>query len=667
MRELKGCWWVRADLTLPEAAKLALAVVRQLPHDELTYCSWSEIEFAEAEPEPESPSGAVFRSRTPTVVIDRDLEHDWRRITLLASPESLPTELEEVGSWKRLPEVEMRARLRQECRLGPLLPPKPSLFAGGLISLSAEPPEGFFAAATSAEFARRGYPQKPADEARVWLYRVPDSRPRSYFDFLFASPDRPQDTSRAEKFLIASGLGPANDPTSPGGAEADLLWLGDEQHGPLHEYLQCLARHDLRLSDLGQHRGLAQRLPDGSSLLSGMDQTHALSRQGFDALETDPERYRRVYSREYDDYLRSLFNSANQAPANSSYLLATSRGCTQGCALCCSGGLKAFQSFSAERIMAELHKLVEFEQPEAEQALDVFFLDSNFNNNPRRLVEFASAYSNSSLSGQFRFFVRHNTVNGFLQRGQNGAKVPNVELIEAFKTLGINEIFMGVDTFDEASTLTLKSNRVQLVRRGADTRATYTPDELYQLVGAMQRSGALIRTFYLQNNPWVSDYDRLDSYFNIARLWLDFPNFSIDTRHREVNQLKPFAGSPIAQVSQGRHEQQGRYVASGVVGEMDSFMTLTYFGLPQCQSDREQAVQSFKTELSSLRNSLTEVGAERLLSKLLTLEKELPEVADPDFHRNFAHLPPFDPEWQQQAFTERSEELFTGLRETLPY
>ncbi len=651
MRDLRGCWWVKGLNSIPEAVALARSVARQLPLDELNYSSWTEIEIG-SPGEPKTPSGVALRSTFPGVVIDRDPEHDFRKVWL---QDSAP--IEGAGAWKAPAAHEVPAKTRQEVRLGPQLPERPDTFVGGLISLSAEPPEGFFAASTSAELAKLGYPIVTAEEARVWLYRVPDSRPDSYFRFHYPNPDRPRDGDRGGKFLIASGVGPANDPASSGGAEADLLWMGDEQHGPLHQYLRTLARHDLRLSDLAKHRGLAQRLP-GGVLLSGLDQTHALTRQGFNSLATEPALYRRIYSQEYDEYLRTLFHTADLEPAGASYLLATSRGCTQGCALRCSGGLKAFQSFSAQRMMAELRKLAR-----PQELVEIFFLDSNFNNHPGRLIEFAQRYQTSELFGRFRFFVRHNTVNGFLKR-QGDDKVPNLELIEAFKILGIREVFMGVDTFDEAATLTLKSNRVHLARKGTATRATYTPAELYQLVAALQQSGALIRTFYLQNNPWVSDFDRLDSYFNIARLWLDFPNFSIDTRERQVNRLKPFAGSPIAQVSRGRFEREGRYVAEGAVGEMDERMTLSYFGVPQCQSDRQSVMKAFKAELEALRAALEEAGATDLIAKLLS--REFPEVACSDFQQRWSHLSKFDPRIQKQAFEEKSRTLMEGLAETLP-
>ena len=191
--------------------------------------------------------------------------------------------------------------------------------------------------------------------------------------------------------------------------------------------------------------------------------------------------------------------------------------------------------------MSELEKLAAKESLQSQELIDIFFLDSNFNNNPKRIIEFARLYEESRHYGRFRFYVRHNTVKGFLKR-QGGASVPDLDLIDAFHTLGIREVFMGVDTFDEASTLTLKSNRVQLARRGEQTAATYTPSELRSLVKVLESKGVSTRAFYLQNNPWVSDFDRLESYYHIADLWFNFPHFSIDTRERQVNQLKPFAG-----------------------------------------------------------------------------------------------------------------------------
>jgi hypothetical protein len=667
--QAKGAWWIHGVDTLPATFPLVQSVSRQLPQGELSDDSWTEVYVVRSlcdsviDSLAASPSGTVQRSRGPDIVIDRD---NWfRRIFLTDS-----TNLDGVGAWKSLPVIERRVARWENPEYQPLLPTKPSMFVGGLISLSAEPPEGFFAAATSAEFQSAGYPLEQADKARVWLYRVPDSRTQSYFDFLYASPDRPFASDRSEKFLIASGVGPASDPASVGGRECSLLWLGDEQHGPLQTYLADLGR-PLHLRDLAlAHKGFGQKLPDNSVLLSGINSTHNLSKEGFDGLQTEPEIYRRVFSEEYDEFLMSLFEPQSDETSVASYLLATSRGCTQGCSICCSGGLKSFQSFSGERMMKELEALAKREDS---GVVDIFFLDSNFNNNPKRIVDFARLYSESHHFKRFRFYVRHNTVKGFLRR-QGRENVPNHELIDAFSMLGIREVFMGVDTFDEASTLTLKSNRVQLARRGDGTSAAYTPKELRALVASLEERGLVTRGFYLQNNPWVSDFDRLESYYHIADLWFNFPHFSIDTRERAVNQLKPFAGSPIEQVDRlagNAWTDNGRFVTRSALGELDELMTVSYFGTPQYRSNANEAARLFILEMDKVRERVEASGDPQLLAKLVDLDAvfslhPLITTVARTFATRWSHLPKFDPNCQKRAFQEASRPLFEGLSETVP-
>ena len=55
---------------------------------------------------------------------------------------------------------------------------------------------------------------------------------------------------------------------------------------------------------------------------------------------------------------------------------------------------------------------------------------------------------------------------------------------------------MGADTFDDASTLTLKTNKLQI----ASARPTYRFSEFSALAEAMERSGIHAKAFYLTNN-----------------------------------------------------------------------------------------------------------------------------------------------------------------------
>ncbi|MEW6282551.1 MAG: hypothetical protein AB1758_28335, partial [Candidatus Eremiobacterota bacterium] len=271
--------------SIPEATNVARAVGAMFPQGKLGDGSLTEIHVVEDLLEIDrlaaSPTGQVRRHVGPRVVVDED--GDYRRVYLKRGdlgPDLKP--------WQRLEFFREAAEplavsvpVRQDPTFGALLPEKPSVFVGGLISISAEPPEGFFAASTAAELQESGYPVRPAGEADLWLYRVPDSRPDSYFAFAYPNPDRPCDSSREGKFKIAAGVGPAANPASPGGAEADLLWLGDEQHGALRDYLETLARPDLKLSHLAAHQGFVQKLPDGSVLFGSANRAHALSKQGF--------------------------------------------------------------------------------------------------------------------------------------------------------------------------------------------------------------------------------------------------------------------------------------------------------------------------------------------------------------------------------------------------
>ena len=668
-------YWLLPGRDIPSACQLARELSRLFPDGCLDDQSLVEVVMLDSPAQLlrccNSPSGEVKRYPGQGLWLDIDRHQRHCKLYLLPhfSVEGALTQA--IAGW-------IRVTVQSEPVLSPLIKATARAFVGGLISLSAEPPEGFFAASTGAELESAGYPSAPADEAEIWLYRVPDARTQSYFEFIHPTPDRPEDGPRAGKFLIACGIGPASEPESPGGVEADLLWLGDEQHGPLVDYLRTLQRPDLRLSHLRRHAGLAQRLPDGRVLLAQVNRSWALSKEGFNQLLTDPQRYRAVYAASYDEYLRSLFRPSEPRP---SFLLATSRGCTQGCAICCSGGLKPFQSFSAQRVMEELDKIAVQAPP---GPLDVFFLDSNFNNHPGRLIELANLYEASQHRGRFRFFVRHNTVNGFLQGGPQ-RKTPNRDLIEAFRRLGIDEVFMGVDTFDDHSTLTLKSNRLHMARKGAATRPTYTVAELRDLVEALDASGAFTKAFYLRNNPWVTDLDRIDSYYNIAELWLRFPRFSIDARHAEVNRLKPFAGSPIERVSRRRPElltqENSRYAAPGTLGELDESMNLSLFGTPRAHSDTSEALGGFVRDLARIRRAAERryqalgcADSRRILAKIVARDRQLlPWMPEGSWQSEFqafstrwSHLPEVSAAEQRHQFERAASSLFEGLREALP-
>ncbi|MBI5210665.1 MAG: hypothetical protein HY927_11900 [Elusimicrobia bacterium] len=682
-------------LTLPESVGLAQSVARAMPSGTLDDASVTEIvivkDLAGVPSVAAAPSGRALRLSSPAGIVDTDPEGGFRRVylpvSLLREGWALKAPLPQGLFARPPPEAAIPAAALTRGPERPLLPAQASVFVGGLISISAEPPEGFFAASTAAELKREGWALRRAQEADVWVYRVPDARPRSYFDFLFPSHDRPADTPRAGKFKVAVGVGPAHAPQSPGGAEADLLWLGDEQHGALEAFLERLRGGPFTLGELAEHKGVALRLSPSRAFLSGVDQRRALTQDGFDALETDPEVYRRVFSEDYDAYLSTLFTRAGPK-AGKSFLLGTSRGCSQGCAICASGGLSKFQFFSGERMMRELEKIAALAKPAPGEPIDIYFVDSNFNLNAKRLVDFADLLDKSPLKGTFRFFVRHNSVNGFLKPDAGGVKRPRADLLDAFRRLGITEVFMGVDAYDDAGTLTLKTHRGTLAKKGADGRPTYTFAELRGLLREMERGGLAAKGFYLTNNPWVSDLDRVDSWYNLLELWLENPHFSIDAREREILRLKPFAGSPITDVAEAKKlpvVADGRFVAKGPLGELDEMMEFSELGRPRARVGARGALAQFRASLARVRrgaeSALADADADRaqaarrLIAKLLARDAALLKSLEGEpgalglradiarFSRRHRGLAPWSAAEQKAAFAGASRSLIEGLRE----
>lgn len=675
-------------ITAPQASALAAAVARAMPAGALKDASVTEIvvvsAMSELETLQESPTGKARRSQSAEIAVDQDAGVDFRRLYVLRSA------LKDDFSFKTAPEPSLfkaagaaaarEVPVQRERRLGPLLKPHASVFVGGLISISAEPPEGFFAAATASELKAKGYGVTSAQRADVWLYRVPDSRPESYFDFRYPSADRPADTPRKVKFKIASGIGPAHNPASTGGGEADLLWLGDEQNGALEAFLKTLSKPDLAMADLYARKGFVQRLSPTEVVVGGIDHAHAMTSAGFDAMETSPEIYRRIYSEEYDKYLLSLFDHPKDAESLKSYLLATSRGCSQGCAICCSGGLSKFQFFSAPRMLRELEKIAAHARLKPGEAANIFFVDSNFNNNPKRLIEFANLYEKSGLSGKFHFYVRHNTVNGFLKPGPEGSKVPNIELIDAYARLGIRQVFMGVDSYDDAGTLTLKSNRNLLAKNGAAMRPTYTSEEVRSLVRAFESRGLASRGFFITNNPWVGDLDRIDGYYNLFELWLENPHFSVDTSNRNAHRLQPFAGSPIADIAAKMEKapvKDGRFIAKGALGEMDELMEFSVLDAEAGKKGAAAGIEQFRASINRLREAsektIEDPASRLIVQKLLVRDARLARLLKDEpaadgllddiarFAGAHRGLAAFDPADQKKAFEAASSSLISGL------
>jgi hypothetical protein len=696
-----------APVTTPSALALSKSVASLFPAGALSETSVTEIFILDSldrlEGVAQSVSSEVRRRIVDGVAVDFDSSQDFYRVYI---PSAFFDE--NLALKRKLPAAAFAAEGRSLVRVNPLKrrklaplvkgPKKDgSVFVGGLISISAEPPEGFFAASTAAELGKSGWRVAPADEADIWVYRVPDSRPDSYFEFTYASPDRPKPSSYEGKFKVATGIGPSTHPESVGGREADLLWLGDEQMGPLDRYLQKIARPGLFLEDLYVERGVIQRLDDRRVVLAGVNQRYALTQKGFDAMETDPTIYRRVFDREYDMFLLSLFKDSRPNAKNRSFLLATSRGCSQGCSICCSGGLSQFQYFSAPRMMQELEKIASYAKMGPNENFNVFLVDSNFNNNPARIIEFAELYRASPYDRRFDFFIRHNTVNGFLKPGKGGGKVANEELIAAYRTLGIREIFMGVDSFDDASTITLKTHKFKVAKEGAKSRPIYSMKELESLLSAIEAQGLYAKGFFLTNNPWVSDLDRIDAYYNLIELWLKNPHFSIDSaRDRNVIRLKPFDGSPIGETSKLMGHslvKDGRFVARGPMGEMDEIMEFAGLGRPRVDGNVDGVIAEFWTGIEKIRagaeyllaakNAEDREYAKWVLAKLIqrsgALDADLlaferlghaaaknTRQAIARLRKKHSGLPEFDPAVQARMFEENVRSLEEGLRKTNP-
>jgi hypothetical protein len=689
------------SLKIPDAVTLTHSLAHQLPPTMFGANKINDIiildDIKDVSRFAKSSTGKVNRYSGKNIVIDE--ENGVHRIYInkkdIAKDFSLAKlDLEHFGKVEH--QAPHKLPIAEPKTIGNLVPEEPSVFSGGLISLSAEPPEGFFAAATTAELKQAGLKIKEAHKADVMVYRVPDSRQESYFKFQFASADRPIDSALDGKFKVATGIGPSSNPASIGGREADLLIMGDEQQGVLTSYLSAIGKKDLKITDLYEHPGIVQKISDKEVFIGNIDQARRLTSEGFNDLKTDPMIYRNVYSKDYDKYLRSLFEKETGPAPKDSYLLGTSRGCTQGCTICCSGGLEAFQFFDAPRMMEEVEKLSKHASLKPGEMLDVFFVDSNFNNAPKRLIEFAELYKKSPHYKQHRFFVRHNTLNGFLKPGKDGAKVPNVELLKAYKDLGITEIFMGIDTFDDASTITLKTNRLKIAKQETAARPTYTYNETAELIAAMEKEGLTSKGFLLTNNPWVSDLDRLDSYYNLTDLWLKNPHFSIDSaRDRAVLQLKPFDGSPITNVSDKMGSpfvKDNRFVAEGAFGEIDEMMNFEKMGVPRSRGDADGMLEDFHDGINKIRTKAESIlkdpkisdadkkSAKLVIQKIISREGEMKALFETEakngskqagiylkeieaFRGKHSDLPTFNPQNQLDAFKDKSKSLFDGLKD----
>ncbi|MBN8538358.1 MAG: hypothetical protein J0M15_14995 [Deltaproteobacteria bacterium] len=560
--KLKGQIVIRRQfagvLSIPESVEIAQIVIKSLPENTVSDNTLTVINLFDSQTSKIANNVIINDGENRTVIISIN-------IPIVGNAIKFP----KILTIANTPNPNLKFKVSKKV--------DDSIYVSGLISISAEPPEAFFASSTRTEMKEFGFKNTHSNLASTWVVRAPDSRSETVFKYSFAAEGREFDLAYNDKFLVVAGIGPESAPTSSGFRESDMMISGDEQKGVLAKALQILKTDKLDLKALNDLKGIALRPNANDVILNGLNYTWSLTKSGFSDLVTNPVDYRKIISTEYDQFLSTLFEDGKVKRNKISYLLATSRGCTQGCAICCSGGLSPFQFFTGDRVLQDLKKIADLHRDQRQ--IDIFFVDSNFNNNPNRIIEIANLLENGELRGRFRFFVRHNTLNGFLSGQVEGHKKVNIELIDAYRKLGITEVMMGIDTYDNNSSVTLKSNRKVLAKKGINLRPIYSYQEIFNAVHEMNTRNMKTRGFLLTNNPFVSDLDRLDSYYNLTLLWASNPLFSVDARERNIIQLKPFEGSPVGDAAKSNPElvKDGRFRTKGLYGELDESMDFMVF------------------------------------------------------------------------------------------
>jgi nucleoside phosphorylase len=450
------------------------------------------------------------------------------------------------------------------------LPPPAAYHIQGLNSISAEPEEGLLAATTISEFRANGLQVEDASEAQTWIYRTANASNESYFAPDYGVPARTGESVPAGTTLIATGLGPAIDPGAPGGKQADLLVLGDEQGGRLVQILDELTAGAFPAETVLRYDGLAARLNDGAVALSRLDRRLILTPRGLNSLRFDPAVLRQIYSTGYDQFLERYFSTQRRpGRARASHLLMTSRGCGLGCSFCCSGGLQPFSTLDEEVLVRMLTELRDREQLTPGDHLDVYFLDSHFNRTPEHVIRLADRLEADGLLQSFEFFVRHSGLPAFLRRRAGGsgggslapadpgaaaeagaAPVVDVRLLDAYKRLGIDELVIGIDAYTDDSIRILKSSLTQLRAHGLQTRPSYTFLDIQAVLAEVEAAGLSARGFLLLGNPFAGEADRVGTFYNLAYLELRFSRFRVDTSSSEqVTELKPFPGAPLTELA----------------------------------------------------------------------------------------------------------------------
>lgn len=462
------------------------------------------------------------------------------------------------------------------------LPACRSIHVQGLNSISAEPEEGLLAATTLEEFLANGVPVVDSGAADIWIYRTANADSASYFDPPYELPMRFPGPPSSGTALIATGLGPAIDPEAPGGVSADALMLGDEQGGRLVSYLEDLCAASFRADDVFRYPGVAQRLGAESAALSRLDRRALLTQAGLNTLRFDPVTLRRIYSPVYDRFFRGYFVSRRETPARLSYLILSSRGCGNRCSICCSGGFQPFTALKPELVIGLLKRIREMAALRPGEFVDVFFLDSYFNRDPDRIVQLAAGVAAEGLGPWFEFYVRHSGLAGFLRRSAPGRRGEvRLDLVKAYRRLGIDEIVLGIDSFTDESIRLLKTDTLRLALEGEAAHPAYTFEEIEAVLTAIEAEGMASRCFLLMNNPFVGDEDRVRTYYNLAELALNLRRFRIDLESSSrVNELKPFPGAPLTRVAERIDGviRDDRFVYRSGIGHIETWLEFERFG-----------------------------------------------------------------------------------------
>lgn len=464
-----------------------------------------------------------------------------------------------------------------------ILPIAKKIHIQGLNSISAEAEEGLLAAATTDEFQSEGYLVESAEKSNVWVYRTANSSEKSYFDENYETPFREIGIRPDEVYCIATGLGPSIDPAASGGYDAGTLMLGDEQGGRLLEFIEDLSIAPFKPEDVFRYPGVIQRIGEDSMAISRIDQRLLLSSIGINNIPLQPSSLRKVYSEDYDKFLKSYFpNKRREKAAKGTFLLLTSRGCGNECSICCSGGYIPFTPLSIDRTCEILLSLKSHFDLKDGEYIEIFLLDSNFNKRPTRVINIADRLEKEGMLQYFEFFIRHNGLQAFLIEGKESSEAPliNEKLINAYQKLGIDEIVIGIDSYTDVSIQLLKTNFNLLKTGSIHQPPSYRFKDIVTIVQALENAGMKSRGFLLMNNPFVSSSDRIQTFFNLLLLSSRCKSFIIDfSSSLRVNELKPFHGAPITKLA---HTMPGvmsdnKFHVPGLCSEIEQMLRFDLF------------------------------------------------------------------------------------------